>query len=204
MKHTVTTGMNHNFKIISLLKDDSATVKSGKSKTQKISFGGIFISPSIGGSFPIGSFANYSKSGFIYGFKAEIAFNKLYPFVFGIVYENQNNPGNPEFTSTNILNTYDTKISSIGGSLDFILNKYIKSNFTSPVITLEIKYTSIKKDISPITTNPDIPGDKNLITYSAGLGFTIYVLDLVSKYTFASEYSNLNFQARIHIPLFRF
>lgn len=189
---------------LNLPKDDSAVVKSEKSETKKISFGGIFISPTIGASFPIGSFANYSKSGLVYGFKAEIAFNKLYPFVFGFVYEYQNNPGNPEFTSTNVLNTYDTKITAIGGSVDFILNKYIKSNFTSPVITLEVKYASVKKDISPITNIPDIPGDKNLLTYSAGIGFTIYVLDLVSKYTFASEYSNLNFQARIHIPLIKF
>ncbi|MBV6478638.1 MAG: hypothetical protein HGGPFJEG_01393 [Ignavibacteria bacterium] len=193
-----------NFTESRVISDDSAKVKTGKSRTQKINFGGIFLSPYIGVSFPIGGFNDYSKSGFAYGFKAEIGFNKLYPFVFGVVYEGQTNPGNPEFTTTNVLNTYDTKITSVGGSVDFILNKYVKSNFTSPILTLEVKYTSVTKDISPITNNPDIPGDKNLLTYSAGLGFTIYVFDFVSKYTFADEYSNLNFLARIHIPIVRF
>lgn len=185
-------------------KRDTTVGKIDKTKTQKSKFGGIFISPAIGVSFPFGSFNDYSTSGFIYGFKAEIAYNKLYPFIFGILYEDQTNPGNAEFTTTNILNKYDTKITSFGGSVDIILNKFIRSNFTTPVLTLEVKYSSIVKDIEPATTDPDIPGDKNLLTYSAGIGFTIYVLDLVSKYTFASEYSNLNFQARIHIPLFKF
>jgi len=184
--------------------DDTVKTKTAKSKTQKINFGGLFLSPGIGMTFPLGTFSNYSNSGFTYSFKAEIAYNKFYPFVFGFVYENQTNQGNPEFTSSKILSKYETKIISYGGSIDVILNKYFKSNFTSPVLTFELKYASVNKTVEPPTMDPEIPGEENLLTYSAGLGFTIYVLDIVSKYTFAGDYSNINIQARIHIPVVKF
>lgn len=183
---------------------DSAENKSGKSKSQKPNIGGIFISPAIGISFPLSKFADYSTSGFYYGFKAEVAFNKVYPFVFGFVYENQRNSGNAEFTTSNFLTKYDTRIISLGGSMDIVLNKFVKTDFTTPIFTVEVKYSSVKKEVEPVSSNPDIPGETNVLTYTAGLGFTIYVLDLFAKYNFAGDYSNLNFSARIHIPVIKF
>ncbi len=197
-----------NYKALSIFEkntDDTIKGKLGKSSVRKTNVGGLFISPSLGVSFPMGKFGDYSNAGFIYGAKAELAYSRLYPFIFGFVYEYQKNPGNGEFTTSNSLTQYDTKITSIGGSLDIVLNKFLHSNFTTPVLMLEVKYAKITKDISPLPVNNlDIPGDENLLTYTGGIGFTIYIFDLCAKYSYAGDYSNLTFQAKFHLPVFKF
>jgi len=186
------------------LSKDSTIVSYSKKPAKKANIGGIFLSPSIGVIFPFGTFYEYSSTGVIYGIKAEFGFSKLYPFIPGFVYEYQKNPGNGEYLTTNSLTLSDTKITYIGGSLDIVLNKYLQSNFTTPVFSLEIKYANIVNEISPQVTLPNRIADQSLLTYSLGLGFTVYIFDLGGKYTFAGDFSNLTFQAKIHIPLIRF
>jgi len=152
----------------------------------------------------LGNFGNVSNSGFVYGAKFELAYSRLYPFVFGFVYESQKNPGNGDFTTINSLTQFDTKITSLGGSLDIILNKFIRSDFTTVIFSAEVKYAKVKRDITPAVNLPGIPTDESLLTYSGGLGFTIYILDLSGRYTYAKDYSNLTFQAKLHLPIIRF
>ncbi|MEO8447401.1 MAG: hypothetical protein ABI528_07895 [bacterium] len=184
--------------------EDTGKDVSGKSKVQKVNTGGLFISPSIGVSFPAGTFANYSNAGVVFGGKAELAYSRLYPFIFAFIYETQKNKGNDEFTTTNFLTKFDTKITWIGGGLDIILNKYIRSDFTIPVFSAEVKYAKVTHEITPEVSLPGITLDESLLTYSAGLAFTIYIIDINTRYTFAKDYSNLTFQARFHFPLIRF
>jgi len=194
--------LNNKFKVN---EDDTSKTISGRSKVKKVNIGGIFISPYIGFGIPIGSFGDQSNAGFLYGFKAELAYNKLYPFVFGFIYENQSFPGNPEFTTENSLTDFTTEMTNIGGSLDILLNKYIRSNFTSAIFSLEVKYSKVARAISSNVAIPEgLPGDVSLITYSAGLGVTIYIFDLGARYTFAKDMKNLSFQMRIHFPLVKF
>lgn len=186
--------------------EDTTENKIGKNTVQKVNIGGLFITPTAGASFPEGTYSDFSNSGFLYGVKLELAYNKLYPFVFGFVYEHQKNPGNPNFMNNFFLTQFDTEISYLGGSLDIILNKFIKSNFTIPIFSVEVKYATVTRQISPAQTEP-IPGvvtDANILSYSAGLGFTIYVFDLSGKYTVAEDFSNLTFQIRMHFPLLKF
>ncbi|MEO8666647.1 MAG: hypothetical protein ABI462_14230, partial [Ignavibacteria bacterium] len=142
--------------------------------------------------------------GFVYGAKFELAYSRLYPFVFGFVYESQKNKGNSDFTTVNSLTQFDTKLTSLGGSLDIILNKFIKSDFTTTIFSVEVKYAKVVRSIVPAQTLPDITTDESLLTYSAGLGFTIYVFDLSGRYTFAKDFSNLAFQMKLHLPIIRF
>lgn len=191
-----------NFLNTSLVKDTNDV--QNKSKVQKVNIGGLFISPELGFSIPVKNFSGYSKSGVLYGVKFELAYSRFYPFIFGFVYEYQKNPGADVFKNENFLNQFDTKITSYGGSLDIILNKYIKSNFTKPIFSFEVKYFKVSRVISPDILIPGVTKDENLIAYSAGLGFTIYILDVGGKYTFAKDFSNLSFQMRFHFPIIKF
>lgn len=184
--------------------DDSVKFTPRKSSDHKTNFGGIFLSPTLGVSFPTGKYGELSNSGFFYGFKLEVGHSKLYPFVLGIVYESQSNPGNPDFTTSNFLTQFDTDITYYGGSVDILLNKYIKSDFTAPIIALEGKFANVKRTVTPDTSVPEILREESIFTYSAGLLFTLYIFDLGGKYTFAGDYSNLTFNMRIHIPIVRF
>lgn len=194
---------NYNLSEDKILEDTSINVK-GKSTVQKVNIGGLFISPALGTSFPLATFGNYSNPGLIFGVKFELAYSRLYPFIFGFVYEVQKNKGNADFTTVNSLTKFDTKITSLGGSMDIILNKFIKSDFTIPVLTFEIKYANVDREVTPAGARSDIPTKVSLLSYSAGLTFTIYVIDLSSKYTYAKDFNSLSFQARFHLPVIKF
>lgn len=200
-----TSGKKFTFSLKSdRISDDSNRVRLTKRSVQKVNMGGLFIAPFVGVSFPLGVFGDYSNSGVTYGAKAELAYSRLYPFVFGFIYEKQKNKGNADFTTVNALTQFDTEITWMGGSLDIILNKFIKSDFTIPVLSAEVKYATVKRTINPPNNSLNLETETSLLTYSAGLAFTIYVFDINSRYTFAKDYSNLSFQIRMHIPLIRF
>lgn len=186
-----------------ILQDTNVKVKE-KSKSQSVNIGGIFISPNIGLCYPLGSFKGNSGIGTVYGAKLEFAFSKMYPFVLGFIYEGQTNKGNSGFMNNNLLTTFQTQVTYLGGSVDFILNKILKSNFTTPVVSLEVKYASVSRDIVPDNPLPNINASQSLITFSGGLAFTLYIFDLNTKYTYAQEYSTLDFQLRFHFPVVKF
>ncbi len=182
------------------------TLKGAPKKTpaQKVNIGGLFLSPTLGIAFPTGTFGDLSNSGFFYGFKLELGFSKLYPFVFGVIYENQSNPGNAEFTTSNFLTQFDTEITYLGGGVDILLNKYLKSDFTAPILSLEFKFADVVRTVTPDNLVPEIVREESIFTYGVGLAFTLYIFDVGGKYTFAGDYSSVTFNARIHIPIVRF
>ena len=195
---------SQSFNLQSSFRADTLKQTPKKTQAQKVNIGGLFLSPTMGVAFPTGTFGDLSNSGFFYGFKLEFGFSKLYPFVFGLTYENQSNPGNAEFTTSNFLTQFDTELTYFGGTVDVLLNKYLKSNFTAPVLMLEFKYANVKRTVTPDNLVPEIVRDESIFTYAAGMMFTLYIFDIGGKYTFAGDYSSVTFNARIHIPLVRF
>lgn len=175
-----------------------------RTSAKKSNVGGVFLAPAMGVTFPMGTFSDYSNSGFYYSFKLEIAHSKIYPFLPFAIYESHKNSGDPEFTNTNFLTQFDTEVTYYGGGVDFLLNKYIKSDFTMPVLSAEVKALNIKRTVAPDNLIPEIPREESTFAYSLGVAFTLYIFDVSGKYTFAGDNSSLNFNTRIHIPIFKF
>jgi hypothetical protein len=174
------------------------------SSQQKISAGGIFIVPYFGFVFPQRAFSDNSNVGVNYGAKVEFAHTKIYPFVVGVFFEQAKNKGSEEYKSLHRLNDFQTTITSMGAGVDVILNKYIKSNFTIPFLTLEGKYMNVSRKIDPETNVPDVLTSESLIGYTVGAGFTLYIFDLYSKYTFAKDFSHLSINFRVRYPIVKF
>lgn len=168
------------------------------------SISGLFISPSIGISFPLKDFRNNSNSGLNVGVKLEFASTKIYPFIIGAVYEHQSHEGNDEFKAANVLGTFQTKISSFGGSVDVVLSKYIRSNFTMPFVTLEVKLMNVTRTIVPDNTSLGIPLTESVTAFTGGAGFTIFIFDIYGTYTYADKFSSVNVKTRFHFPLLKF
>lgn len=189
---------------VSLSKDDTSKVSNGRNKVQNMNVSGLFLSPNIGIGYPLGTFASNSGVGFVWGAKLEFAFSKLYPFVPGLIFESQSYNGAAGFISNNLLTSFSTDIIYYGGSIDIILNKFIRSDFTTPVFSGEIKYATVTRTVSPDVPLEGISDNESLISFSAGLAFTLYVFDLGIKYTYADVYSNLALQLKVHFPLVKF
>ena len=169
-----------------------------------INAGGIFLAPWIGIKFPIKAFRENSNTGLDLGVRLEFAHSKIYPVVVGIFYESQSYNGSDEFKTQNVLGEFKTGITAFGGSVDVILSKYIRSDFTIPFIVLEAKYMKVTRTVNPPDANLNVPGDESLIGYSAGAGFTLFIFDIIGTYTFAQDFSTFGFKARFHFPLIKF
>lgn len=195
---------SQNFKNISSGSNQNSIDTIRTLKGKKVKAGGVFITPLGGLEFPFKDFGDKSRSGFTYGAKLDFAHSIFYPFIVGLIYQYQKNKGNEEYLTVNRLDYLETTINSFGGSVDLILNKYLKSNFTVPFFTLEIKYMSIKRNLSPFRNELSINAEDNIIGITAGLGFTIYIFDLYGSYTYAKNFMTFGLKTRFHFPLIKF
>jgi len=189
------------------LAQESDTITSKKTtELPKVnpSPSGIFISPMLGLVFPIKNFKENSKSALNYGIKLEFASLKLYPFTFGVSYDHSSHSGSEELKSQYYLNSMTTKIDAFSFNIDFIVNKYLKSNFTIPFLTFDFKYSMIKRTIDPDINIPNINKSDEIFTFSAGVGITLYIFDIISYYQFAKDYPTFGFKTRFHFPLLKF
>jgi hypothetical protein len=170
----------------------------------KVNTGGLFIAPIIGFDFPLQEFANNSTATFGFGVKLEVAHSVIYPFIIGGVFQYQSHEGTEELKSANFLSTFKTNITSFGGSIDVVLNKYIRSDFTIPFLTLEVKVMNIKREIAPEQFNPGFATSDNVIGFTGGLGFTLYIFDIYPTYTYAGDYSTFAIKTRFRFPIIKF
>lgn len=176
-----------------------------KHESQKpYSISGLFISPNIGISFPIQDFGKNSRAAFTFGGKIEFASSELFPFFIGGYFQYQKHSGAEEFKATNRIEVFETTITQFGGSVDVLLTQLLPNYFTMPVASLEVGQLSIKRVVTPAENNPDLLLSDSKIGVSAGLGFTIFIFDIVGKYTYAGEYSSININTRFHFPLIKF
>ncbi len=188
--------------ILSFAQDTltSPVIKKGSSNP-----GGIFIAPSLSAVYPSGDFASTAKIAAQFGIRLEYSSKKIYPFVISALFESANHHGKDDFLTAYVLNSYNTKIIAIGGAVDIILSKYLKTNFTIPFATFEVKYISAKTSVDPVTTI--VPGtalSQSQISYGGGLGFTLYIFDIYGKYSYSKSYSTFSVNTRFHFPIFKF
>ena len=175
-------------------------VKKGSSNP-----GGIFISPTLSAVYPTGTFAQTSKIAPQFGFRLEYSSRKIYPFVIGFLYESAKHHGKDDFLAVNLLNAFDIKTTAIGGSVDIILSKYLKTNFTIPFVTLEAKYISSTATVDPVTTIiPGVTLNQSEFAYGGGLGFTLYIFDIYGKYSYSKSFSTFSINTRFHFPIVKF
>jgi hypothetical protein len=106
--------------------------------------------------------------------------------------------------SVNRLDVLETKISSFGLSIDVILNKYVKSDFTIPFVTLEAKYLTIQREISPLNNNLGLAYSESTFGFTGGFGVTLHIFDIYGTYTYAKHYSTFAVKTRFHFPLIKF
>ncbi|MBN1632542.1 MAG: hypothetical protein JW917_00075 [Ignavibacteria bacterium] len=190
-----------------LCSQDEGTVKIDslrKLKSDKLEPSGLFFSAGLGIDIPFLNFSDNSSTSLCLGARVEYSSLKIYPFVIGLSYQYQGNEGSDDFKTINLLNGLKTTIHSVGLGFDINLNKYLKSSFTIPFLTLEVKYLMAQREINPETALQDFLRKESLIGFSGGLGFTLYVFDIYGTYTHAKNYSSFAVRTRFRIPIIKF
>lgn len=166
--------------------------------------GGIFIAPVLGAEFPIKDLNSNSKYAFSFGGRIEYSSLNIYPFVIGAIIQYQNHAGSDDFKTQYLLNSLNTKITSFGLSVDFLLNKYLKSSFTIPFIFAEIRTMNVKREVSPEANIPNLKSTESVIGFGGGFGFTLYIFDIYTTYLSAKDYSTISIKTRFRLPLIKF
>jgi hypothetical protein len=165
---------------------------------------GIFIAPTLGFNLPMKELRNNSTYSVSYGVKLEYASISIYPVVVFAKMEFQKYPGSDAFRTLNLLNSMETKITTFGGGVYILLNKYLKSNFTMPFLVGEVSSYNVKRTISPDTPIDGIKVTDSKVVFGAGIGFTLYIFDIITSYNFGSEYSSLSIKTQFHYPIIKF
>jgi hypothetical protein len=181
-------------------KNDTLIKKQRKFKT----ISALFLSAGGGLSVPFGSFKNNSVVSFGLLGRLEFASTAIFPVVIGgeVNYFTYN--GTDEFKTSNLLRGLKTKIISAGINIEYSLVKLLRSSFTMPFLTIDVKGNTIKREYDEEKSLEELPRNESLISFGAGIGFTLFIFDIYGKYNYMKDKSYAGFYIKTKIPLIRF
>ncbi len=117
-----------------------------KKLVTKKTISAIFLGIGGGLSVPLSPFNNNSDVTFGVLGRLEFASTSIFPFVIGAEVDYFSYSGSDEFETQNLLSSFVTKILSYGLNLEYSLAKILRSSFTVPFITIDVKNNQISRD----------------------------------------------------------
>lgn len=184
----------------SFLLDDSTK----KPVTLKnVSLGGIFLSLGTGLTIPLRSFNTNSNYAFGILGGLEYSSTKIFPLVIGGEVSYFSYAGDDDFKTINVLKAFTTKIFSYGLTLEYSLSRLLHTSYSMPFLKVDVKNNSIKREYDDAVTFNDLPRKESRISFGAGVGFTLFVLDFYVKYNFMKDMSNFGVYAKLKFPLIK-
>ena len=177
-----------------------------QNKTHSVSISGIFLSIGTGLSVPLAHFTSTSNSVFGILGRLEFTSTAIFPLVIGGEADYFSYPGDDNYMTQNLLTSYQTKIFSYGLTAEFTFARLIKSHYTIPFLCIDVKSNKITRTISGISGSvpPPVPLKESRVSFGAGFGFTLFVLDFFVKYNYMKELSSFGVYAKLKFPLLRF
>lgn len=180
------------------------TVKNKVSYKKSIS--AIFLGIGGGLSMPLAGFKNNSDVTFGILGRLEFSSTSIFPFVIGgeITYFSYN--GADGFKTENLLGAFKTKDLAYGLNIEYSLAKLLKSSFTMPFISADVKSHNVKREFDA-DANLDSLGlvkEESKISVGAGIGFTMFIFDFHIKYNYIKDMSNIGVYTKMKIPVIRF
>ena len=180
------------------------TVKKKVSYKKNIS--AVFLGVGGGISIPLAGFKDYSDVTFGILGRLDFSSTSVFPFVIGGEVTYFSYKGSDQFKTANLLSTLLTKDLGFGLNIEYSLAKLLRSSFTMPFLTIDVKSHSIKRDIDE-GRNLDSLGllrQESKISVGAGFGFTMFIFDFHIKYNYMKNMSSIGVYTKTKIPVIRF
>ncbi len=170
---------------------------------KNVSLGGIFLSLGTGLDIPLRTFNINSNYAFgIFG-RLEYSSTKIFPFVIGGEASYFSHSGDDDFKTINVLKTFATKIFGYGLTIEYSLSRLLHTSYSMPFLTVDVKNNSIKREYDETVEYTDLPRKESRVSFGAGVGFTLFVLDFYVKYNFMKDMSNFGVYAKLKFPIIR-
>lgn len=175
-----------------------------KKLVTKKSISAIFLSVGGGISVPLDTFKTSARVTFGILGRLEFSSTSIFPFVIGAQadYFSYNAPD--EFKTINLLNNYKTKILGVGLNIEYSLAKILRSSFTMPFLTVDVKTNMIKREYDDSDTTLALPRSESKISVGAGFGMTLFIFDFFVKYNYMKNNSFIGVYTKTKIPIIRF
>ncbi len=175
-----------------------------KNPVTKRSISALFIGIGGGLGIPTSKFSETANP--VFGILGRLEFSStgIFPFVIGgeVNYYSFNSPD--LFRTTNLLSSYRTKVLAIGLNIDYSLSKLIRSSFTMPFISVDVKSNNIKRDFDVDRSFEGLPVTESKISVGAGVGFTVFIFDFSVKYNYMKDNSFVSVTTKTKFPIIRF
>ena len=164
----------------------------------------IFLGIGGGLAIPTAVFSETANPAFGFLGRLEFSSTGIFPLVIGgeINYYSFNSPD--EFKTTNRYTNYKTKILTIGLNIDYSLSKLVSSSFTMPFVSVDIKTNNINREYDEGREGESLPIREQKISFGAGIGFTVFVLDFMVKYNYMKDNPFVSVTTKIKFPVIRF
>ncbi len=175
-----------------------------ETKTKKIKLSGLFLSVGGGLSIPLHEFKDNSIPAFGLLGRLEFSSTAIFPFVIGGEINYFSYTGQDQFKTLNVINNYQTKIFSAGLTVEYAISRFFTSAYTIPFIAIDVKSNKITRVYDAGVNLPGYPLSESRVSFGAGFGFTLFVLDFVIKYNYMKSMSNLGVYTKIKFPVIRF
>lgn len=170
----------------------------------KKSISAIFLSVGGGLSIPLSPFKDNSDVTFGILGRLEFASTSIFPFVVGgeVSYFSYN--GADLFKTTQLLTAYKTQMLSAGLNIEYSLSRLLRSSFTMPFLTVDVKNNIIKREYDESRTIDGLPRNETKISVGAGFGFTLFIFDFYAKYNYMKDNSHVGVYTKTKIPVIKF
>lgn len=196
------TVLNLNYDKVSYSGSFTDSLK--KNPVTKKSISAIFIGFGGGLVIPGSKYTETANPSFGILGRLEFSSTGIFPFVIGgeVNYYSFNSPD--EFRTINLLSIFRTKILSFGLNIDYSLSKLIRSSFTMPFISVDVKNNNIKRDFDENRSFEGLPVKESKISIGAGLGFTVFIFDFSVKYNYMKDNPFISVTTKTKFPIIRF
>ena len=175
-----------------------------KKLVPKRTISALFLGLGGGIAIPMSKFSETANPTFGILGRLEFSSTGIFPFVIGgeVNYYSYNSPD--EFRTINLLSSYRTKILSFGLNIDYSLSKIFKTSFTMPFLSVDVKSNNIKRDFDENRSFEGLPLTESKVSFGAGLGFTLFILDFSVKYNYMKDNSFVSVTTKTKFPVIRF
>jgi hypothetical protein len=178
------------------------SLNKGLKRSKSIS--ALFLSAGGGISVPLSPFKTSSDVTFGILGRLEFSSYGIFPFVIGGEVTYFSYGGADEFKTVNLLTNFKTTILSYGLNIEYSLAKILRSSFTMPFLTVDVKNNMIKREYDDARNFDDLPREETKVGVGAGFGFTLFIFDFYAKYNYMKNNSHIGVYTKTKIPVIRF
>lgn len=186
------------FVIISASLSFGQTLKFGEAK-------GLFMAVGVGPKFPVGNFSEKSNIGAGFDVTFSYTDNSLIPFFLYASAGYQHYPGKQALYKKSDYSSFSSNVIILSGGTRYYFPPLIESvMLLMPVVDIGLEFAYIENfhQFKIEKNRPNSVEEIGKIGIQAGVGFSMFILDVMTYYNYLKNNEYISFVLKANIPIF--